>query len=702
MRRTFAPSRPTLCRRRVPLRAALRLMVVPLVCLARPEIGVADGLTAASAAAAAEPPSLRLAEQRETFQRAWRSAASGDRATFHELRPALEDYELFPYWQYEDYRARRSSVPAAEMAAFLEGHEDWAFTNGLRSAWLKALGKRRDWEALATYGDGARGAELKCFRARARLALGDLDGLLDEARGLWTVGRSQPDACDPLFAWMMDQGGVTPDLAWERIRLAMEEGNPRLTLYLARFLSGDDARWLERWQRLNSDRYRRLEGAATWPDNELSRMITSESLRRLANRDALAALRAFRKLDGHIRWDPDTRAMIMRRIALMGAVDLEPEMLGFMRDLPPAARDDQLVQWWARLALSIAAKNGDWGEVFTALDQLSETAAGEDRWRYWRARALLATGAADQGLRLLEDLAGSTGYYGFLAADALRRPYTVCEQDPAVEPRAVQQLASREDFSRALELRRAGLDNWALAEWGRATRRIDAGQLKLAAALAIEEQWHDRAIFALGNSGDLRLYEWRFPLLWQESVLRAAVDKNLDPAWMFGIMRSESAMTESARSPAGALGLMQVMPGTARQLSRQHGIPYRSRSDLLQADRNIGFGSAYLRDLLDEYRDNPVLVSAAYNAGPNAVDRWLRERPLDEAALWVETLPYYETRDYIPRVLAFTTLYDWRLQNPVRRVSSRMPGIDSGTILTEETTQVVCRADREMLVDADP
>jgi soluble lytic murein transglycosylase len=638
-----------------------------------------------------------VTEQREVFQEAWRSATAGDRATFESLRGELESYELFPYWQYEDYRARRSSVPVAEMAAFLESHDDWAFTEGLRRAWLKGLGKRRDWQSLARYGDRVSGAELECYRARARLALGELDGLLDEARGLWAVGRSQPDACDPLFAWMIDQGGVTRELAWERIRLAMEEGNPRLTLYLARFLGGEDERWLERWQRLSSERYRRLEAAANWPDNELSRMITAVSLRRLAHRDALAALRAFRRLDGHLHWDPATRADIMRTIALMGAVDLEPEMLDFIRTLPAEARDDQLVQWWARLALS----TGDWNEVLSALDQLGEAAADDDRWRYWRARALLANGDADRGLRLLEDLSLSTNYYGFLAADMLRRPYTVCEEEPAVQSQAVERLAERDDFSRALELRRVGLDNWALAEWSRATRRVDAGELKVAAALAIQEQWHDRAIFALGNSGDLRLYEWRFPLLWTEEVIRAAGDKDLDPSWLYGIMRSESAMTETARSPAGALGLMQVMPGTAKKLSREHGLRYQSRSDLLQADRNIRFGSAYLRDLLDEYQDNPVLVSAAYNAGPGAVDRWLRERPFDEAALWVETLPYYETRDYIPRVLAFTTLYDWRLQNPVRRVGSRMPGIDSGTIPTQETTPVVCRADREELADLD-
>jgi soluble lytic murein transglycosylase len=116
----------------------------------------------------------------------------------------------------------------------------------------------------------------------------------------------------------------------------------------------------------------------------------------------------------------------------------------------------------------------------------------------------------------------------------------------------------------------------------------------------------------------------------------------------------------------------------------------------MRADENIRFGTTYLRDLLDRFGDNPVLVSGAYNAGPNAVDRWLKERPQVDPAAWVENLPYFETRDYIPRVLAFTTLYDWRLQRPVRRLASRMPAFDSGagsgTMKAEETTEVVCRA----------
>ena len=208
---------------------------------------------------------------RELFVEAWESARAGDRSVFEAAGPQLTGYLLYPYWQYEDYRARRSRVPAAEMAAFLDAHEDWAFTAGLKKAWLKSLGKRGRWADLLAYGSESRDTEIRCQVARARIETGATEGLLPEVQGLWTVGRSQHDACDPAFEWLQSVDGITRDVAWERIRLAMREGNPRFTRYLSRFLPPADREWLTRWQDLNRTRYRRLDRTGSWPDNDLTR-----------------------------------------------------------------------------------------------------------------------------------------------------------------------------------------------------------------------------------------------------------------------------------------------------------------------------------------------------------------------------------------------------------------------------------------------
>lgn len=653
-------------------------------------------------AAGAAPPALADVPdheaQRELFVAAWRAARRGDHRTFSDLGPELQGYVLYPYWQYEDYRHRRSSVPAAEMAAFLAAHADWAFAGGLRSAWLTTLARRGRWREFLDHVGEPVEVELQCLAARARLELGHTEGLKATARELWTVGHSQHDACDPLFTWLIAEGGITAEVAWERIDRAMGEGNPRFTLYLARFLPAPEREWLERWQALDHDRYRRLAQAAGWPDTAITRRITATSLRRLARRDAGAAMTAFDALDGHFDWGAPERGDIMRGIALMAAVDLEPAALEFLRRVPEEHRDVQLLEWWARLALA----QGDWPEVGMVIDKLPQEQRDDHRWRYWRARAQLAAGEAELGSLALSALAREASYHGFLAADDLGEPYSICPLEPDVSAAEVQALRGHPGFDRALELRQVDLDNWAAAEWRLATQRLPRERLRVAAALAREEGWHDRAIFALGDSGELRYYDWRFPVLWQEQVTAEAARNGLDPAWILGVMRAESAMTETARSVANAMGLMQVTPGTAKQVARQHGLSNPSQAQLLTAETNIRFGARYLRDLLERFNGNPVLVSAAYNAGPEAVNRWLDQRSRDEAALWLETIPYYETRDYVPRVLAFTTIYDWRLGNPVPRVRSRMPGIESGNMADAGPVEVICGAPPEPLQAAGP
>ena len=606
--------------------------------------------------------------------------------------PGLAGYLLYPYLQYEDYRFRRGRVPADEMASFLAAHESWAFTAGLRRAWLKTLGSRSRWSDLLEHGEGESDTEVRCYLATAKIRSGRTDGLLSEARDLWTAGKSQPDACDPVFNWLRKQGGINSGLAWERIKRAMEARNPRLTLYLARYLDTPERVWAERWQQMDRTGYRRLDRAVHWHDVEKARDIAWYGLRRLARSDPDRAAQIWTGLESHFSWDEAARAAVQREIALWSAVEGVEQTPDRMRAVPENHRDDRLMEWWVRYDLG----RGAWADVISGTSAMSEDLRNDARWRYWEARALLETGDNGQAEPMLEDLALEANFYGFLAADALDRPYTICPQEPDVSPEAIEALAAQPGFSRALELRRAGVINWARAEWQLAASGLDREGLRQAAGLAHREGWLDRAIFALGNSGDLRWYDWRFPLDYQSLVDPQAQKHDLDASWVLGLMRSESALAEDAISSANARGLMQVTPGTAKQLSKRHGFPYSNSAQLLDAENNIRFGTAYLRDLLDRFGQNTVLATGAYNAGPHVVDRWLKELDTKDPAIWVETLPYYETRDYIPRVLAFATLYDWRMdasaESRVRRVAARMPSPAPGSAMpADSSASVVCR-----------
>jgi soluble lytic murein transglycosylase len=578
------------------------------------------------------------------------------------------------------------------MADFLDAHDDWAFTAGLRRAWLMTLGRKARWDDVLRYATDSTDTEIRCYLAQARIKQDQTDGLLPVTQGLWAVGKSQPEACDPVFSWLKKQGGITSGLAWERIRLAMEAREPRLTLYLARYVADSDRIWVERWQEQDRRGYHRLAQARNWHDQQQSREISSYGLRRLARSDPDHAWHIFESLDGLFSWSDNVRAGILREIALWSAVEGAADTSVRMRAVPTEYRDGKLLEWWVRHDLA----RGNWADVIVTIASMPPELKDDTRWRYWDARARLQSGDPASANELLGKLALEANYYGFLSADYLDRPYTICPQEPRVEQTEVDALRQTADFSRALELRNAGIRSWSRGEWQMATRALDREGLRLAAALATQENWPDMAIFALGNSGDLRWYEWRFPMEYKSIVDSQARSRNLDPSWVMGLMRSESAMAVDALSSAGARGLMQVTPDTARQLAKRHNIQYSGRDQLMQAEVNIIFGTAYLRDLLDRFGENPVLAAGAYNAGPRAVDRWLKAPQAQDPAIWVETLPYFETRDYIPRVLAFTAIYDWRLRQPVTRVSSRMPAIDSGNmgtiIQSPETTEVVCRA----------
>ena len=624
--------------------------------------------------------------EREQFKIAWDAAKRGDHDSFRQIKDDLQDYVLYPFLQYEDYRNRHSKVPVDEMVAFLETHQDWAFTQGLRNAWLKTLAKSKRWADLVEYSDGVSDTVLRCQRLRGQIILKQTDGVLIEAQKLWVVGKSQPDECDPVFAWLVKNNGIPASLAWERIRLAIEAGNRSLTMYLARFVPVGQRRWLDDWQKMNREGYSRLERAARWPVTEETRMIAAASLQRLARNDAGLAAEKFEVLDNHFQWEESLGISLLVDIALYSAVAMEDDTVAHMVRVPVLFRDSQLLEWWVRFSLS----RQDWKAVASVIEQMPADTRNDDRWRYWLAQAGLRSGQVKPPSELLRDLSQRANYYGFLAADELGLSYNICPGQADVGVQDIERMAGVDGFQRALELRNVELENWARREWVLASGPIPASELKVVAALAVREGWYSRAIFALGNSGDLNLYDWRFPLLWETDVINAAAANQLDPAWVYGTMRSESAMVETARSSANALGLMQVTPATGKQVAKKHGLPWKGTAQLKTAAGNLPIGTAYMSELYQDLKQNPVLVSGAYNAGPNAVKRWLDTRPTGEAAIWIETLPYFETRDYIPRVLAFTTIYDWRLGGTVKRISVRMPDIESGKISFNGSTDVVC------------
>lgn len=626
-------------------------------------------------------------EQQAEFIKAWQSAARGNLAGLQAGMSNLQSYLLLPYLEYENLRQTRQKTKPAIIAAFLQQYSQWAFAGRLERVWLRTLGRQQRWQELLDNYRPSGDVELRCHYLSAQVKTGLTADLRSEVETLWLIGKSQHKACDPAFAWLISRHGIAPGLAWQRAQLALEGGQVQLSRYLERFMTADERLWVDRWRRLRARPARTVAEAQKWPDNEYSQAIISSTVQNLSRRDAAAAEQIWRKLSPHHSFDPATRAEIQYELALYAAVGGAADAVAQIDRVPEAATDSRLLQWRLRAGLA----HGDWGVVRDSVNAMPSAVQSDTRWRYWRARALEALGDTVHADTQFRSLALEADYYGFLAADRLGLPYKICPLSLAADPESVKQFRARPGIQRALELREVALADFARSEWLKVQTSLDREGLHSAAAVAMDAGWADRSIFSMIASGDRQYYAQRFPFVYTAEVEAQAHQQQLDPAWLFGIMRSESALDETVVSAANAHGLMQLTPGTARQLTRRHNLAYRNPGQLLDGRYNIRMATHYLRDLLDTYNDSPVVTLSAYNAGPNAAEKWLKDRPAMPADIWIELIPYFETRDYVPRVLAFTAIYDWRLGNPLRRVSSRMPDI-GGKLTAVSSTSQVCAA----------
>ena len=300
---------------------------------------------------------------------------------------------------------------------------------------------------------------------------------------------------------------------------------------------------------------------------------------------------------------------------------------------------------------------------------------GSEQWRYWRAVALARNGNDDAARLVLKPLAAERSYYGFLAADELGIDYAFADDRLRADDAVIETLAQRPDLIRARELFLVGLDSRGRSEWDAVMAGLSDEQKTQAAVLAHRWGWHSRAIAtaaAVGHYDDLAL---RYPLPFRQSFERGASSASIPTTWALGIARSESLFMRDVRSCAGAIGLMQLMPATGRQVAREIKLAYSGLDTLTDPDHNIRLGTSYLGSMAARYDGNHVLATAAYNAGPHRVDRWLPQSAVVDARVWIENIPFNETRKYVRRVMAAETIFHWRMTGEMRRMSDRLPQV---------------------------
>lgn len=616
-----------------------------------------------------------LIEQRARFLQAEEALEHRDMQRFARLRDGLVDYPLHPYLEFADLTRRLNTAKAEELEAFLERYAETPLAWQLRHKWLSLLARRGRWDTFLDVYVPSGNAAMRCQWLRALINTDRADDAMPHVQTLWLAGRSQPPACDPVFEAWRRGGHLTRDLVWKRIALAIRAGRPSLASYLTRYLDAAERPLAEAWLGVRKVPTEVVNVARLDADADIVEAILVYGIERLARRDPDQAADIWHKLRTRFAFSASAVGTVHRRIGLSYAYAHEPQALYWLNAIPEPAMDDRAREW--RILSSM--NHGEWRQALEHLLEVGATEAGGEptsqRWRYWTARALEAMAWHDDADSIYAELARDRSYYGFLAADRIGQKYQLNHRSLEYSENELRRLAAEPGALRARELYSLGRSIAARREWRTFTRGMNDEQLARAAKLAHRWGWHGRAIITVGRTPHLDDLEMRFPLAYHDRVIEQAEARRLDPAWMYAIVRQESAFIPDARSPAGALGLMQIMPGTGRKIARTLNKPLQNRTELLDADVSLEFGSTYLRILLDDLDEHPVLAAAAYNAGPHRVERWRPAEQNMSADLWIEKVPYGETREYLRRVLAYTTIYEQRLGREPVRLSERLAPI---------------------------
>ncbi|MNF62681.1 Soluble lytic murein transglycosylase precursor [compost metagenome] len=554
------------------------------------------------------------------------------------------------------------------MTRFIRQHGDTPQSNRLERAYLTYLAQSQQWsQFLRFYPAKPSSTDLLCQHYQARYYTGQKTVALNEAGKLWLSGQSRPDACDPLFQLWQQAGLRTQEKIWQRMNLAFEAQNPNLIRHLGAQLGGSLKPYGDQMIAL-FDQPARAMNPASFSTAPQSIQLLSLGLARYANEQPEPALRQLGEMKRRFGLNQAEVARVERAAARRLLLDRSLAQRSWLDATLVRMKDAELVELRARLAIW----EQDWRGLEGWVKRMPMALQKEDRWRYWLARSLEVQGRQKPARELYLETANLRGFYGFMAAQRTGVPYRIKNQSVGHKVPDWRTASSRWPFLvRVRELLAMNEITAARSEWIHNMDRNPVAQRLEFGHIALNQGWHELAILSSIRAEAWDAIDLRFPLPLKRTFSQMAQERTMNTSLLYAISRQESALYPLAQSPVGARGLMQLMPATARETASKLGVPYRNEQQLFDPAMNIRLGSAYLKRLLDVYDGNRILAAAAYNAGPGRVKRWRDQSTNKPMDVWVESIPYRETRNYVQNVLSFDLIYQHKLQQPLRFMSER-------------------------------
>jgi soluble lytic murein transglycosylase len=580
--------------------------------------------------------------------------------------------------QLREDRGEKSAALDQSVGTFFERHPRTYVADRIRLEWLLNLGARREFAAFMrerpalVWDDDA---QIRCYETLARyLAQDKSKAIAAAARGLLAATReSATEACTALADELIADRQLSK---WTRIRTLVEHNQLATARRTAASMVGDDAslaaQILQRPERWLATHERRISAQQIEP--------ALLALARLSRDDPEKAARFAASLNLHL--SPEQRGLVWGRIGHMAAVKLMPEAVDWYRQggaqvgvAPETVRADEVLEWQVRAAL----RADDWQAVRSAIERMPAALAAEPAWVYWYGRGLAAAGSREAAEQQYARIAGRFDFYGKLAAEELGRPIVLPPRAAPVTAEELAPIEANEGFRRALKFYALDLRieghrewNWQIGVANEGERMTDR-QMLATAEFARRNGVLDRMISTSERTREEFDFTQRFPAPYRQALEAHARAAGLEPTWVYGLIRQESRFIDDIRSSAGASGLMQLMPATARWVARKVGMTDYSASRVTEVDVNLRLGTSYLRMVLDDLDGHPALASAAYNAGPRRPRAWRASLSRAvEGAIFAETIPFSETRDYVKKVMSNTVYYALLFEERAQSLKARL------------------------------
>ncbi|CAB1367366.1 lytic transglycosylase domain-containing protein [Denitratisoma oestradiolicum] len=619
----------------------------------------------------------------EGFLAAREAFRVGDGKRLAQAIENLRGHDLEPWAEYWNLKSRLEDSDDATVAAFLQRESGSYLAERLRGDWLRQLGKKRRWDSFVQAFPPLVQVdqEIQCYAWQALRETTRDPNILDEARALWFNAGELAESCTPLMDQLAVEQRLSADDVWLRIRRLLESGRPRSALAAARYLS--DAHMPD---------LKALEGIAKAPARALKKLPTHFDQTRTGREMALYAVQALGRQDPReaaeqlrpieSRLADSERSYAWGQLAHQAAKRHMAEALGWYSLATDTKLSEEQLAWWVRAALRVQ----DWTTVRQVIERMPATQADQPDWIYWLGRALAVQGKGETARLQFQRIAGLASFYGNLAAEELGQTITVPPRAAAASSEELAHVSSLPGLRRALALLRLDMRIEGIREWNWTLRGMDDRQLLAAAELARRNDVYDRAIYAAERTLAQHDFELRYLAPFREHVSPQARLLALDDGWVYGLMRQESRFITSARSGVGAKGLMQLMPATAKWVARKIGLTDYHPAKVGETETNVRLGTHYLKMVLDRLDNQPVLACAAYNAGPGRAQRWRADHAL-EGAIYAETIPFNETRDYVKKVMSnsvyYATMFQDKPQSLKQRLGTIQPRNGNGTGVEE-------------------